>query len=276
MASDKTDVILYLFEQYWDPVGNGLTKSLMTLQDVAEAIRACNARDGKGRSDRNPANFLKDVIRSRGASKIWPTKIALLGFTGEQRTGAGDSFEFVPYATGQVEPFPDLYRVTDETQRIDMQSVSMSLASRDLGRSDEAWLIQTAVNLRVIEQHMAAISVLEVKEVTHLQMTVKLRTTEIDALYLANIPGYSSVFITCEAKKGSERILTGQIISQVKAAFETTSADLVVPIAIRSEKGVGIHVMEFKPVSRNLLGSFAALEFASDALYSLVPTVRGI
>ncbi|WP_058358998.1 hypothetical protein [Xanthomonas translucens] len=276
MASDKTDVILYLFEKYWDPVNHRLTKTLMTLQDVAEAIRACNARDGKGRSDRNPANFLKDVIRSRGASKIWPEKIALLGFTGEQRTGTGDSFEFVPYAAGHDEPFPDLYRVTDETKIIDMQSVSMSLASRNLGRSDEAWLIQTAVNLRVIEQHMAAVSALQVKEVTHLQMTVKLRTTEIDALYLANVPGYSSVFITCEAKNGSERILTGQIISQVKATFETTAAELVVPVAIRSERGVGIHVIEFKPVSRGLLGSFVELEFASDALYRLVPAVRGI
>lgn len=248
----------------------------MTLQDVAEAIRACNTQDGKDRSDRNPANFLKDVIRSRGASKIWPRKIALLGYTGEQRTGTGDSFEFVPLSAGDDEPFPDLYRVTDKTERIDMQSVSMSLASRELGRSDEAWLIQTAVNLRVIEQHMATVSALQVKEVTHLQMTVKLRATEIDALYLANVPGYSSVFITCEAKKGSERILTGQIMSQVRAAFETTNADLVVPIAIRSEKDLGIHVIEFKSVSRALLGSFVDLEFSSDALYRLVPAVRGI
>ncbi|APP82003.1 hypothetical protein ABQZ99_003235 [Xanthomonas hortorum pv. vitians] len=276
MASDKTDVILHLFEKYWDPGNLRLTKTLMTLQDVAEAIRACNTQDGKDRSDRNPANFLKDVIRSRGASKIWPRKIALLGYTGEQRTGTGDSFEFVPLSAGYDEPFPDLYRVTDKTERIDMQSVSMSLASRELGRSDEAWLIQTAVNLRVIEQHMATVSALQVKEVTHLQMTVKLRATEIDALYLANVPGYSSVFITCEAKKGSERILTGQIMSQVRAAFETTNADLVVPIAIRSEKDLGIHVIEFKSVSRALLGSFVDLEFSSDALYRLVPAVRGI
>ncbi|AOY64487.1 hypothetical protein ABFO19_03100 [Xanthomonas citri pv. glycines] len=276
MASDKTDVILYLFDKYWDPVGRRLTKTLMSLQDVAEAIRACNVQDGKARSDRNPANFLKDVIRSRRASRIWPQEVALLRFTGEQRTGTGDSFEFVPYAVGQDEPFPDLYRATHETKNIDMQSVSMSLASRDLGRSDEAWLIQTAVNLRVIEQHMATVSALQVKEVTHLQMTVKLRTTEIDALYLANTKEFSKVLITCEAKNGSERILTGQIISQVKAAFETTDAELVVPVAIRSEKGVGIHVMEFKHVSRDLLARFAELELASDALYRLVPAVRGI
>ena len=276
MASDKTEVILNLFDKHWDPVGQRLTKTLMTLEDVAEAIRDCNRKDGKRRSDRNPANFLKDVVRSRNASAIWPEKIAALGFTGEQRTGAGDSFEFVPFAPGQTESFPDLYRPTAQTLHIDLQSVSMSLVAKELGRSDEAWLVQTAVNLRVIEQHMATVSALDVQEVTHLQMTVKLRATEIDAIYLADIPGISKALITCEAKNGSERILVGQIISQVKAAFETTNASLVVPMAIRSVKGIGIHVIEFLPVLRDEAETFVALKFATDALYRLIPPVNGI
>lgn len=276
MASDKTEVIRSLFEKHWDPVDQRLTKTLMTLEDVAEAIRECNRKDGKARSDKNPANFLKDVVRSRKASEIWPSMIAALRYTGDQRTGAGDSFEFVPYADGQIEPFPDLYRPTAETRHIDLQSVSMSLASKELGRSDEAWLVQTAVKLRVVEQHMATVSALHVHEITHLQMTVKLRATEIDAIYLATIPKITKALITCEAKNGSERILTGQIINQVKAAFETTNASLVIPMAIRSVKGAGIHVIEFNPIEREQAEDFAALELASDALYRLIPQVKGI
>lgn len=278
MPSEKTAVIQYLFDQYWERQSNTLSKTIMTLDDVKDAIRACNAIDGLTRSDRNPANFLKDVIRSRNASQIWPTAVADLRFTGEQRTGAGDSFEFVPYAADQVEPFPDLFRSTDDTVHIDLQSVSLPRASKKLGRSDEAWLIQTAVNLRVIEQHMATISHIDVQEITHLQMSVKLRATEIDAVYLASVVlagNLQQAIITCEAKKESERILVGQIISQVKAAFETTDVNLVIPTAIRSVRSTGIHVMEFGCVSRAEMAGFQ-LNLASDAIYRFVPTVKGI
>lgn len=274
MASEKTAVIKYLFDLYWD--GTRLTRTLMTLDDVKMAIRECNLQDGKQRSDRNPANFLKDIVRSRGASQIWPAEVAALGYTGEQRTGRGDSFEFVPLKPGQLDPFPDLYRPTDSTPRIDLQSVSMSLASKHLGRRDEAWLVQTAVNLRVVEQHLATMSALHITQISHLQMTVKLRATEIDSLYLATLRDGTTAIVTCEAKQDSERILVGQIRSQVEAAFGTVDTSLVIPMAVRSVRGVGIHVLEFKAVHRASLATAVIPELASEAIYCLKPPVTGI
>lgn len=282
MSSQKTAVIEYLFDLNWDASNRRLRKTVMSLDDVAGAIRVCNAVDGIKRSDNNSANFLKDVIRSKSASKIWPAKVSDAGYFGEQRTGSGDCFEFVPFSPGQTEPFPDLFRPSDSTKMIDIQSVSMPLASKKLGRSDEAWLIQTAVNLRVIEQHLAAVSLVDVLEITHLQMNVKLRATEIDALYLATIRSGGSVkqaIITCEAKKGSERILVGQIANQIQSAFETTDAPAVIPIAIRSIKNIGIHVIEFEMVERLNLDFFLQTQaptFSSDAIYRFVPPVTGI
>lgn len=277
--SDKTKVIEHLFDKYWDEASKALTKDVMTLDDVKEAIRQCNEEDGLSRSDRNPANFLKDVVRSRNASNIWPKRLADLGFTGEQRTGSGDSFAFVPYVAGQAEPFPDLYRPTDKTRRVRLQSVSMSLASKSLGRSDEAWLIQTAVNLRVIEHHLATESDIEVQEVDHLQMNVKLRTTEIDAIYLASVVedrASKQALITCEAKNQSERILVGQVTSQARAAFETTAVGMVIPIAIRSIMNEGIQLIEFKKILRKDAEELKVVEYCRDVVYVLVPHVEGI
>lgn len=279
MASEKTAVIEYLFDKFWDERTASLGKSTMSLVDVSEAIRACNVVDGLGRSDKNPANFLKDIVRSKNASKHWPEKIAALGYTGEQRTGQGDSFAFVKYKEGQTEAFPDLFRPTELTIRNPIQSLSLPRAAKELGRSDEAWLIQTVVNLRVVEQHLATQSKLDVVDISHLQMNVKLRATEIDAVYLASIQGPKGVLnalITCEAKKDSERILLGQITSQVSSAFGATSVDLVVPIAVRSVRGVGVHLIEFESVHRADVDTLEQVSFAHEAIYAFVPPVKGI
>ena len=62
MPSQKTLVVEYLFKKYWDERSSSLTKSLMSLDDVAQAIRECNRSQGTALSDRNPANFLKDLL----------------------------------------------------------------------------------------------------------------------------------------------------------------------------------------------------------------------
>ena len=279
MPSEKTAVVEYLFHLYWDEQSKSLAKTMMSLVDVRDAIRACNAVDNLDRSDRNPANFLKDIVRSRNASGIWPVSVAALGYSGKQRTGTGECFEFVRYTEGQTEPFPDLFRPSEATRKIALQSVSLPQAAKALGRSDEAWLIQTAVNLKVVEHHLATQSDLDVREVTHLQMNVKLRATEIDAVYLASVQvegELKNAIITCEAKNQSERILVDQIASQVRAAFETTGADLVIPISIRSVRRVGIQVIEFQKVFRAELNEFLDVGFVREVVYSLVPPVEGI
>ena len=110
MASQKTKVFEHLFDKYWDEASGSLTKSLMSLVDVAQAIRDCNQAYGSTLSDRNPANFLKDFLRGGNASKNWPASVAAKQYTGVQMTGGGDSFEFIPYRSGQTEPFPDAFK----------------------------------------------------------------------------------------------------------------------------------------------------------------------
>lgn len=283
MASAKTAVIEHLFFKYWDEKTGLLTKTVMSMEDVRDAIIHCNALPTRvrGLSADNLANFLKDVVRKPTASKNWPANVSALGFTGEQRTGEGNSFEFVPLPAGQLAPFLDDHRPTPLTPAERVQSVSLPRAAKRLGRTDEAWLIQTAVNLRIVEQYLATRSKIDVVEVTHLQMTVKLRATEIDAIYLANVmeDGEERIaLVTCEAKKHDERILEPQIINQVKAAFQTAdlTVDLVIPLAIRSIKGQGIHLVEFEMVRKPDLPTFSALRVAGDATFELVPPVKGI
>lgn len=276
MASDKTKVIEYLFNLHWDAEKRALKKTTMSLTDVSNAIRECNKEDGKKRSDRNPANFLKDIVRNTTANKVWPAAIAARRITGVQRTGSGDSFEFIPYKEGQGEPFPDLFRHSPGTKVVDVQTLSIPLASKSLGRRDEAWLVQAAVKLGLVEQLLAVESTLPVQQVTHLQMNVKLRSAEIDSLYLLELPGEGLVLATCEAKMHKERLLPDQIIAQVKAAFGATDAIMVVPMAMRAVPGVGVHVMQFTPVRRADASRYCELSLAHEVVCRLRPEVTGI
>ena len=54
MASQKTKVFEHLFDRYWDEAKGLLSRSLMSLEDVADAIRECNDAYGSTLSDRNP------------------------------------------------------------------------------------------------------------------------------------------------------------------------------------------------------------------------------
>lgn len=279
LASEKTPVIEYLFDCYWDPKNHRLQKSVMTFDDVQAAIRHCNATMGLKLSDRNPANFMKDVVRGRNASKNWPARLTELRIGAVQSPGEGNVFEFVSFPEGEDEPFPDHYLPGEDTPRFKLQSVSLPLAAKMLGRSDEPWLIQTAVNLRLVETHFAVVSSIPVVEVTHLQMSVKLRRTEIDALFLAiymDGKEQKRVIVTCEAKQWRERILEHQVLNQAKAAFKETDVDLVIPIALRAVRRVGFYVAEFESVTRAQAAELDGLALATEAVYELCPPVRGI
>ena len=96
-------------------------------------------------------------------------------------------FEFIPVMPGQTEPFP-ITAPPRPQEMIPHQtgSVSMPLASRLLGRSDEPWLVQVSVRLHIIETYFALFSSRKaaIRQVDHLQNALKLRRTEIDALFL--------------------------------------------------------------------------------------------
>ncbi len=277
--SQKPKVIERIYERLLDPTTGHLTRTVVTNQDVADAIRWCNLNHGSTLSDMNPANFMKDIVRGRGASSMWPERLKLARVSGRQITGDGNVFEFVDYLPGQVEPFPIRFGYHAGVVRHKVQSLSMSTASKALGRDDETYLIQVAVKLSIVETHFALHSKVDVTELSHLQIGIKLRLTEVDSMFLAHYrrpDGKTDrLIITAEAKKKNQIILDDQVVRQVKAAFQETDVDLVVPIAMTAA-GKGIYIAEFEPVARADLHGFDTLQLASEAVYELVPTVRGI
>lgn len=282
--SQKTIVIEHIFGLLYDSETGTLSRSVVTAKDLEDAKRYCNDFLGATiKLDSNPFNFMKDIVRGKAAAKIWPDRVRQLGFVGEQRTGDGNVFAFVPVVAGVSESFDVDFRPTENTPTYQIQSLSLPLASKVLGRTDESWLLQVAVNLRIIETHFAIgeNKQIEPLELNHLQMDIKLRKVQIDALYLAKCNSSiedpsGSVLITLEAKQGNQRILTEQIARQVKAAFQSTSNNLIVPTAIAAIKNKGMYVVEFKAVHRADISKFDTPIFHREAMFILQPSVQGI
>lgn len=277
--SQKPQVIDRIYDTLVDPNTGQLTRTVVTSTDVVDAILWCNANQGTKLSEKNPANFIKDVIRGQGASGMWPKRLHASRIGGRQVTGDGNVFEFVPYEEGQTEAFPQVFGYHAGVREHEIQSVSMPLASKALGRDDETYLIQVAIKLGLVETHFALYSDLPVIELNHLQIGIKLRLTEVDSMYSATYLDPEGekrqLIVTVEAKKRRQRILPEQIVRQVKAAFNETPVDLVVPLALASAGG-GIYVAEFAPVVREQSDDLESLELAKEVLYRLKPPVKGI
>jgi hypothetical protein len=280
--SKKPAVVERIFDLLWDPTTKTLKKTMVTMGEVQQTIEWANQNLGSTLSTRNPANFLKDMVRGSGANAMWPQKLKDLGWAAEQRTGkGGNSFEFIPYIAGQTEPFPDRFAHHSKVREHKVQSLSLPLATKDLGRDDETYMIQIAVKLAVVETHFALESPIKIQELTHLQVGIKLRSAEVDSLYVATYldekDGKSrQLAITAEAKKKGQRVIETQIKQQVRAAFGAIShVDLVIPIAMMA-KNRGIYIAEFAAISRDKLNEFHELQLVSEGFYELVPSVRGI
>lgn len=278
-VSQKPKVIERVYEMLVDPVSGELTRTVVTNNDVSRAIEWCNANHGSTLSKNNPANFIKDVIRGPNANQMWPEALKAKRVTARQVTGQGNIFQFVPYAHGQVDAFPDRFGFHPGVPRHKVQTVSVPLATKALGRNDETYLIQVAAKLAIVETHFALYSPIHVLELHHLQIGIKLRLCEVDSMYSAKYRDAAGLpqdmIITAEAKKRGQRILEEQVIQQVRAAFGATPVNLVVPIAMTSAEK-GIYVAEFKAVRREELDQFHELELATETLYELVPAVKGI
>lgn len=290
MGSDKSVVI----ERIWDVLqaeGNG--RATVFFQDVIDAIAHCNKADQKARSAKNPANFMKDLVRSDNASRNWPAKLAKLRIGARQRVGSDRVFQFQPYSEDQTEPFPNVHMPTPGMVPAVLQSLSLPLASKALGRRDESWLIQVVVALHVLEHHFARHSNLGAIELVHLQTGVKLSGSEVDGLFRATAQRGGKrehLLITCEAKQQGERILEHQIVEQIGAAYKSVRDSVreeeltiaaVVPVAIKAIPPHGdIYVVEFQPWSPSEAAAAESatkdLTPASVGLYRLVPPVPGI
>jgi hypothetical protein len=285
MASQKTVVVDHL----WD-VLNKQNRTVATFEDVGAAIRHCNAALGNTLKADNLANFMKDLLRGGNASKNWPRRLSDMRITGRQVTGDDRVFEFIPFDEGQAEAFPNPFEPSGTETEFVIQSISIPLTTKLLGRQDESWLIQVAVQLRVLETHFASVSSLQVVELTHLQTGIKLNRTEIDSLFLAVLRSDEGVsfnaLVTCEAKQQKDPILADQIVQQVVSAYSSIkklelSIDLVIPVALKSLKGkAAVYVAEFEPWTPSEAeadeGSRKELVVGCSGVYRLHPPVPGI
>lgn len=285
MPSDKTEIVEYLGQRF---VAGDFPDGIVTNDDIVDAIDALKS----GLSKRNPANFLKDIIRKTSANENWPEYLKDRGITARQRYGKKRVMQFCPYSDGQEVPFPDPYGADEETHDYLVQTASLPYISRQLGRSEETWLTQIAVNLRLVETQLSLFSTdaraERIRDVSHLQTGIKTQP-EIDAGYVASFSvgdrpdqGVEHCYITCEVKQRNERILPDQIREQVAKAFEITKVlrepviTLVKPIAMHAVSAsgglpneVGIYLVEFQSITRT---DFEAQVLESDddeALYKL-------
>jgi hypothetical protein len=116
-------------------------------------------------------------------------------------------------------------------------------------------------------------------ELSHLQMSIKLRKTEIDALFrgiidLSGTP--TEAIITCEAKHYKDRLIAEQIINQVQEVFSSTTIGVVIPLGLKALKKRGFVVTEFQKIERNAASTLSNLTVSSQAIYELKPPVKGI
>lgn len=277
---DKSIVFEYMFDSRWDDATKTLTDPLFMLEDVSQAIAACNAQDGKKRSTRNPANFVKDYPRHRiAANKKWPKRIKDAGYKIKQVTGGGKCFEFVKMLPGEL-PFP-LIGNAEKAERFEAQSLSMPLASRRLGRKEEAWLTQVAVKLHLIESYFSlSNSSRNIIEIDHLQMNAKLNNSEIDSIYryTEEVEG-GDVYglILLEAKMG-EDVSPDQLINSLHSGKTLLDEEtkVLLTMAIKAVKGSAVHIMEFEAVTEDSVDATAELALEHEAVLELRPAVPGI
>lgn len=198
----------------------------------------------------------------------------------QQVTGGGNVFEFVKVSPDQAEPFPPLgaYPRDPNARRYTLQSVSLPLAARLLGRKDESWLTQVAVRLFLIENHVALNSD-EYLHVSHLQMGVKQKESEIDALYLGSKNNGDEVIITVEAKGRKDDILETQLLKQIQAVLRMSTLKekkCVLPMAMKIIEPSVVYIASYSEIPLGSHPPKSLGEIVSEAVYTLKPAVPGI
>ena len=200
--------------------------------------------------------------------------------------------QFHAYAPGQTVPFPDEFGPDEETNDHFIQTATLPHISRQLGRVEETWLTQIAVNLRLVETQLSIFTndtrFERLRDISFLQTGIKTQP-EIDAGYIANAYHQDgsefTCYVTCEVKQRTERILRDQIREQVKKAFEITEGlsdpviNAVKPFAMQTlqasdvtgldEREVGFYVIEFESIMRQDFQSDVLNSDDEEALYSL-------
>jgi hypothetical protein len=292
--SQKPPVFSALFRRRYDAATKTFTPETVTSGELQELILALRD-EGISLSVRNPANFLKDFLRSANRNSYWPEDIADARYTARQVYSEERVFDFVPYEPEQVVPFPDEFALTEAATIHEIESVSLPSAARALGRENEAWMIQVCVNQRVLETHFALYSPVEAIDLFHLQNSLK-GSPEIDAVFLLVFRSDNRVrkaLITLEAKR-DEPLLPNQIKSQVAVMASQTrkrsdlaDIEFILPVAATThdrdgQRIVAIFEMEMIPVADGAVAfkernaHDIPLEIAKVVGYIFVPPVAGV
>ncbi|WGM32575.1 hypothetical protein [Brevundimonas sp. NIBR11] len=253
--SQKNYVLEALFNDRYDDATDVLDRPLITLEEVANSIRALAADGTITLSPNNPANFIKDYLRSPQRNALWPMRIRSAGYTARQTTGVGQCFQFVRLAEGE-EPFPDDFLPDGSEPTFLIQTLSLPLTTREIVRVDEQSVAQIVVKLHVLE-HFLASSPKAVgwglREVTHLQNNVKLRSAEIDALYQAVIKSNDAIHhgaVAVEVKIG-DPIIAEQIEKQALAALDDPAFEFCIPVILKRFKKGELIAIHLDPVRRS-------------------------
>lgn len=272
--SKKTAIIEAIFNERYDSETGTLSQPVVTITDLQRYQQAGNLYA-----------FFKDIVRNTASgNQIWPQSVLQRGYTGIQDVSKGSSFRFIPLPPGQGTAFisANTLAPTPQTPRYKIETASLPLASRRLGRGDEPWLIQVAVRLRLVETHLALFSPRQILTVDHLQMNVKLGKSEIDAIFLAVEQTVDQepreIIISCEAKSVRDDIVEEQVVRQVQALSRqpAVTQQYILPIAMKAVRKSEIFLVEFDIVERTDAPTFESLIPISEAVYELVPPVSGI
>jgi len=276
--SAKPDVIEKIFKDRWDPVTGSLSATVVSMADIAGAIRELESP----LSTDNLANFFKDIVRNTRRNANFPKSVVAAGYTAQQAAGKGDKavFEFVPLPTGATEAF---FEHTPSEESLEsptlVQSLSIPIEARRLGREDESWLAQAVAELRLIELHLAMHSKHKLVAVAHLMTNMKLGRGEIDSMWRGEIENAlgdnESILIPAEMKSRKEvleleQVRRGALAAAVEAERKLERSGAVLPMAVKVLPNHLVWILEFD------MDFEEELRIVSDAVYRPVPKVPGI
>lgn len=284
MPSKKTQVIEWIFNQRFDPASGTLSDPVVTMADISKGISGT----GCGLSEGNLANFWKDLTRTgkKGLDANWPVSAANFGFGATDGIGRGGQFVFVRVPPGCSSPAFDFVDFNPALPSTRLQSLSMPLAMRSLGRPSENWQSQVAARLDVVASHFAFhsprnVHPRSVHEVNFLQTGVKVGgTSEIDAtfsltaddgqwLVAAEVKGRSEQFYLPQIKRAAVKL--GEMAQSGKSPA-LSGITGVIPLGIKVVAKSMLWIVEFEPVTDPAL----PLTKAAEGVFELVPHVPGV
>ncbi len=279
--SDKTAIIEALFDARYQRATISPQAQVVTLDEVASAIRSAKAAGTTRLSDRNPANFMKDIVRKETRNDVFPTSVVQRGWTAQQATGKGNCFRFIRLPPGQTTAFKVIRPPASAVAKPHLiQSLSLVPEARRYGRGDESWLTQVATDLGIVQTHFALHHTDELVGLALLASHIKLGKGEVDALYYGVGPDDDRFLLACEMKGRNEVMDEDQILN-VAQTLEVNKATRAAQAAVIP---VGVKVVYPKSVggTEGLLWvkaydkSFPPLTPISEGVYRLAPPVRGI